>query len=80
MKHLWNRVFAKIVNGFYLFFIVFIYYLALLREKCLNTDFFSGPNTGKYGPEKTQYLGTFYAMFVIIFEKKSIADACHGSK
>ena len=26
--------------------------------------FFSGPNTGKYGPEKTPYLGTFHAISV----------------
>ena len=24
---------------------------------------FSGPNTGKYGPEETQYLDTFQAVF-----------------
>ena len=23
---------------------------------------FSGPNAGKYGPEKTRYLGTFHAV------------------
>ena len=40
-----------------------------LREKCSNTEFFSGPyfpvfspNTGKYGPEKTPYVDTFHAM------------------
>ena len=33
-----------------------------LREKCPNTEFFSGPNTGKYGPEKTPYLDTFHAV------------------
>ena len=26
-----------------------------LCGKCPNTEFFSGPNTGKYGPEKTPY-------------------------
>ena len=26
---------------------------------------FSGPNTGKYGPEKTPYLDTFHAVFLI---------------
>ena len=50
----------------------------ILREKCLNTEFFSGlyfpafgliteryvfsPNAGKYGPEKTPYLDTFQAL------------------
>ena len=40
------------------------------REKCPNTDFFSGPyfsvfglNTEKYGPQKTSYLDTFHAVF-----------------
>ena len=39
----------------------------LQREKCPNTEFFSGPyfpvfrpNTGKYGPEKLPYLDTFH--------------------
>ena len=43
--------------------------LYTLREKCPNTEFFSGPyfpvfglNTGKYGPEKTSYFNTFYAV------------------
>ena len=31
---------------------------AALREKYRNTEFFSGPNTGKYGTEKTPYLDT----------------------
>ena len=26
---------------------------------------FSGPNAGKYGPEKTPYLDTFHAVFII---------------
>ena len=34
----------------------------LLRKKCPNTEFFSGPNTGKCGPEKTPYLDTFHAV------------------
>ena len=41
----------------------------LQREKCANTEFFSGPyfpafrpNTGKYGPEKVPYLDTFHAV------------------
>ena len=40
-----------------------------LREKCPNNEFFSGlhfpvvsPGTGKYRPEKTQYLDTFQAV------------------
>ena len=40
-----------------------------LREKCLNTEFFScpyfsvfNPNIGKYGPEKTPHLDTFHAV------------------
>ena len=27
---------------------------------------FSGPNTGKYGPEKTPYLDTFHAVFIAL--------------
>ena len=27
-------------------------------EHCVKSGVFSGPNTGKYGPEKTQYLNT----------------------
>ena len=52
-----------------------------LREKCINTEFFSSPyfpvygltvfvfspNTGKYGPEKTPYLDTFHA---VVFRRK----------
>ena len=41
-----------------------------LREKCPNTEFFSGPyipsfglNAGKYGPEKTPDLDTFHTVF-----------------
>ena len=41
-----------------------------MREKCPNTEFFSGQyfpviemNTGKYGPEKTLYLDTFHACY-----------------
>ena len=26
------------------------------------------PNTGKYGPEKTPYLGTFYAVLFMLFK------------
>ena len=39
-----------------------------LGEKCPNTEFFLSVffrirvNTGKYGPEKTRYLDTFYAV------------------
>ena len=36
-----------------------------LREKCPNTEFLWSvftPNTGKYGPEETPYLDTFYAV------------------
>ena len=43
----------------------------VLRKKCPETDFFSGLcfllfvlNTGKYGPEKTLYLDTFYTVVV----------------
>ena len=39
-----------------------------LREKCPNTEFFSGPyfpvfcpNWGKYGPDETPYLHTFHS-------------------
>ena len=28
---------------------------------------FSGPNAGKYGPEKTPYLGTFHAVFCLVY-------------
>ena len=32
----------------------------------LNTETYGvSPNTGKYGPEKTPYLGTFHAMLKI---------------
>ena len=41
-----------------------------LREKCPNTDVFSGLyfpafglNTGKYGPEKTPHLDSFHAVY-----------------
>ena len=34
-----------------------------LPEKFPN---FSGPNTGKYGPEKTSYLEIFYAVWFFI--------------
>ena len=30
-----------------------------LREKCPNTEFFSGPYFFVFGPEKTPYLDTF---------------------
>ena len=33
-----------------------------LPEKCPYTEFFSGPNTGRYEPEKTPYLDTFHAL------------------
>ena len=29
---------------------------------------FSGPNTGKYGPEKTPHLDTFYAVLVVGYD------------
>ena len=38
-----------------------------LREKCPKNGVFSGPNTGKYGPEKTPYLDTFHAVIITIF-------------
>ena len=45
--------------------------IEVLREKCPNTEFSSGPyfavfspNTRKYGPEKTPYLNTFHAVWV----------------
>ena len=44
-----------------------------LREKCSNTEFFSGPyftvfglNTGKYGPEETPYFNTFHAVSFLV--------------
>ena len=43
-----------------------------LREKCPNIVFpgqyfpVFGVNTGKYGPEKTPYLYTFYTVFILI--------------
>ena len=47
--------------------------MSYLREKCPNTEFFSGPyfpvfssNTGKYGPEKSPYLHTFHAVHIIV--------------
>ena len=33
-----------------------------LPKKCPYTEFFSGPNTGRYEPEKTPYLDTFHAL------------------
>ena len=46
-----------------------------LREKCSNVELFLGkdtsylsvfsPNAGKYGPEITQYLDTFHAVWMI---------------
>ena len=39
-----------------------IFTLSALCEKCWNTEFFSGPNTEKYGPVKTKYLDTFDAV------------------
>ena len=45
-----------------------------LREKCPNTEFFSGPyfpvfssNIGKYGPGKTSYLDTFHAVIITTY-------------
>ena len=38
-------------------------------EKCPNTEVFSGPNTGNYGPEQTSYLDAFHAV-VLNREKK----------
>ena len=35
-----------------------------LHEKCPDTEFFSGSNTGKYGPEKTPHLYTLHALFL----------------
>ena len=37
-----------------------------LREKCPNAEYLSlfSPNVGKYGPEKTPYLDTFYAVVI----------------
>ena len=34
--------------------------------------FFSGPNTGKYGPEKTSYLDTFHAVLGEYINQKRI--------
>ena len=41
-------------------------------EKCLNTEVFSGPNTGNYGPEQTLYLGAFHA--VVLNRKKKFPE------
>ena len=30
---------------------------------CPDTEGFSGPNVGKYGPEKPPYLDTFHTVF-----------------
>ena len=52
-----------------------------LRKKCPNTEFFLvifSPNTGKYGPEKTLYLNTFYA--VRFFFTNSKHSTHHNSK
>ena len=36
---------------------------------------FSGPNAGKYGPEKTPYLGTFHAV-KFFSEIKHVLQEC----
>ena len=62
------RVFIATMNTFTIFFnnlvITFIKFERIdpLRKKCSNTEFFSGPNTGIYGPGKSSYLHTFYAV------------------
>ena len=62
------RVFIATMNTFTRFFnnlvITFIKFERIdpLRKKCSNTEFFSGANTGIYGPGKTSYLHTFYAV------------------
>ena len=47
-----------------------------LREnmECPNTGFFSGPNTGKYEPEKNPYLDTFHAVQVRVKNKRVSKD------
>ena len=58
-----------------------------LHEKCTNTEFFSGqyfpvfsPNTGKYGPEKTPYLDTFHAVYVIGLQRLIVSVAYRKRK
>ena len=33
-------------------------------SKVSKSEVFSGPNTGKYGPEKTSYLDTFHVVYI----------------
>ena len=57
MTSLWltRKIHAK--NSFYSFAVVFFV------KKVPKYGVFSGPNTGKYGPEKTSYLDTFQAVY-----------------
>ena len=41
-------------------------------EKCPNTEVFSRPNTGNYGPEQTSYLEAFHA--VVLNREKKIPE------
>ena len=41
-------------------------------EKCPNTEVFSCPNTGNYGPEQTSYLDAFHA--VVLNREKKIPE------
>ena len=56
-----------------------------LREKCPNSELFWSVfslNTGKYGPEKTPYLETFYAVSVnkgfLKMSQNSQENTCTG--
>ena len=52
-KFMWRRGFLQLMSG------IWVKYTAWKVSK---NRFFSGPNTGKYGPEKTPDLDTFHAV------------------
>ena len=62
-------------NGYYRTWLyLLVIYMAITAGKVSKYGVFSGPyflvfvlNTGKYGPEKTPYLDTFYAVYPILF-------------
>ena len=47
-------------------------YIPYTAWKVSKYGVFSGPNAGKYGPEKTPYLDIFHAMLTYRFSKNSL--------
>ena len=45
--------------------------------QCPNTKFFSGPNAGKYGPEKTPHLDNFHAVQLTFLILKNTISSTH---